>query len=659
MQRHPTISARTAENLGYLRRNITQEKIRCWFKDLEDFLLTEYSIVAKDFLKPENSNRVYNFDESGFALGGKSKLKVIAEKGSKSVYNTTTETKEQITVLACVSGAGVFQNPLVIFPGVRPIFQFKGVDPSKYSVAVTPNGWISSDAFFSWFSNIFIKNLRDTGITFPILVFMDGHSTHANLAIVEFCKRNDVILFCFPAHASHILQPLDVSVFGPLKQFWNDSLTNFRAKYSINMTRANFFPVFDEAFEKAKGRPANVVAGFRKCGIIPFDVDAIDFSRLINPVAAAKRFAVKEKVSAEQRLGSIRSFQKFCKELTEENLEMFQRRYMEGYDVKDDSDKNQLWRSYKVLRELSESVRIEELQGNTSQEDSTDDVVPDNELPPSDSTSNVDENQDLPVSQSIFQPPPDEEQMLLHSEATPNCDHSSSVPVAPLTSTPQRSVENDCVAGPSGLSNNHSGNSVSCENPKFYDSFVGGSPFKSYLKINDQLIITRKVTKRKPTMPPAVTGSAYQSFLLKKQEEKKAEEESKQKKKEERLAKKMARTQKTKVSKNLFGRSQQTDVQDLESSEDDEICLSEDKDGEDEDNVEEIFDLESCFACGGSEDKNRPAAWMGCNYCPRWYHRSCLSEGYTSLTSDEIKNLDFKCNECLKLQKLKEKRTRK
>ena len=205
MQRHPTISARTAENLGYLRRNITQEKIRCWFKDLEDFLLAEYSIVAKDFLKPENSNS--NFDESGFALGGKSKLK---EKGSKLVYNTTTETKEQITVLACVTGAGVFQNPLVIFPGVRPIFQFKGVDPSKYSVAVTPNGWISSDAFFSWFSNIFIKNLRDTGITFPILVFMDGHSTHANLAIVEFCNKKwrDSVLLS-RTRIAH--KPLDVS----------------------------------------------------------------------------------------------------------------------------------------------------------------------------------------------------------------------------------------------------------------------------------------------------------------------------------------------------------------------------------------------------------------------------------------------------------------
>lgn len=54
-------------------------------------------------------------------------------------------------------------------------------------------------------------------VEFPILVFMDGHSTHVNIAVSEFCRDNKIILYCFPPHASHIMQPLDIAVYGPLK----------------------------------------------------------------------------------------------------------------------------------------------------------------------------------------------------------------------------------------------------------------------------------------------------------------------------------------------------------------------------------------------------------------------------------------------------------
>ena len=65
-------------------------------------------------------------------------MKVITEKGNKNVYTVTTESKEQVTVLMCASGDGHFQKPYVIFPDVKPVFQFKGIDPSKYDVGHTP-----------------------------------------------------------------------------------------------------------------------------------------------------------------------------------------------------------------------------------------------------------------------------------------------------------------------------------------------------------------------------------------------------------------------------------------------------------------------------------------------------------------------------------------
>ena len=141
-RRHSEISARVPENLGFLRARITETAIREWFAQLTSFLRDEHGIDVEDLLNIENAGRVFNMDESGFPLeGSANKMKVITQKGVKNVHRLTTETKEQITVLACVNAKGDFAKPMVIFPGKKaPRFNFEGVNPDDFDVGFTPNG---------------------------------------------------------------------------------------------------------------------------------------------------------------------------------------------------------------------------------------------------------------------------------------------------------------------------------------------------------------------------------------------------------------------------------------------------------------------------------------------------------------------------------------
>ncbi len=52
------------------------------------------------------------------------------------------------------------------------------------------------------------------------LLFLDGHASHLTLELVEKAKANNIILFKLPAHASHLIQPLDVGVFKTTKIKW-------------------------------------------------------------------------------------------------------------------------------------------------------------------------------------------------------------------------------------------------------------------------------------------------------------------------------------------------------------------------------------------------------------------------------------------------------
>jgi hypothetical protein len=131
------------------------------------------------------------------------------------MYMVTGNNKSQITVLCCVSAAGAAIPPMQIFPGER--FSYNPLEngvPGSY-FGKSGNGWMTQELFNGWLTNHFVRSIPPTR---PVVLLVDGHSSHINLETSLFCKANDILLFCLPPHSSHITQPLDVGVFAPLKQ---------------------------------------------------------------------------------------------------------------------------------------------------------------------------------------------------------------------------------------------------------------------------------------------------------------------------------------------------------------------------------------------------------------------------------------------------------
>jgi hypothetical protein len=104
---------------------------------------------------------------------------------------------------------------------------------------------------------------------------MDGHTSHINVAVSEFCRDHEIILYSFPVHASHILQPLDVTVFGPLKKEWNRQIESFRTENRVPMRRFFFFCVYDIAWKNVSS-VKNAKSGFRVTGLVPYNPDKVD-----------------------------------------------------------------------------------------------------------------------------------------------------------------------------------------------------------------------------------------------------------------------------------------------------------------------------------------------------------------------------------------------
>lgn len=107
------------------------------------------------------------------------------------------------------------------------------------------------------------------------LLFLDGHSSYITREAIRFCEKNKIILLCLPSYSTHILQPLDVGIFGPLAQTYKKIRErSVRPGAGYHIDKIVFLKMYQEARKECL-RDEFVSSAFRKSGYKPFDPDLI------------------------------------------------------------------------------------------------------------------------------------------------------------------------------------------------------------------------------------------------------------------------------------------------------------------------------------------------------------------------------------------------
>lgn len=129
-----------------------------------------------------------------------------------------------------------------------------GVAPPGSLGLARESGWMTSDNFLNYYKH-FINHVRPSKEK-KVLLLLDNHASH--LA----CRDNHIIMLGFLAHTSNKLQPLDVSVYGPLKTAYS-YLTSHPGEV---ITVYQVASLFSTAYCKVANMK-NALAGFRATGI--------------------------------------------------------------------------------------------------------------------------------------------------------------------------------------------------------------------------------------------------------------------------------------------------------------------------------------------------------------------------------------------------------
>ena len=122
----------------------------------------------------------------------------------------------------------------------------------------------------------------------PVVLFFDGHHSHMSISLIELARSNNVHLVCFPPHCTHILQPLDVSVFGPVKATWRKVLKEHQLETCAATVTKEEFPMLLARLLEKSFLPRQLTSGFYKCGLCPLSREAIPSHKLIKALPLTK-----------------------------------------------------------------------------------------------------------------------------------------------------------------------------------------------------------------------------------------------------------------------------------------------------------------------------------------------------------------------------------
>ena len=107
---------------------------------------------------------------------------------------------------------------------------------------------------------------------YPIVIFFDGHGSHATVLMIDLARKCGVHLFRLPPHTTHKLQPFDVGVFGPFQRVWRNNCEEFSAVHGRGIARPEFIQEYMKV-RRGTFTTEIITSAWRKTGLYPLNPD--------------------------------------------------------------------------------------------------------------------------------------------------------------------------------------------------------------------------------------------------------------------------------------------------------------------------------------------------------------------------------------------------
>lgn len=238
----------------------TEPVITAWFDAFKD-TVKRFNIQEKD---------IYNMDETGFCIGTMESTRIIVDSSCCTRYQAHSGRQEWVSILECVCADGSSITPLVIFKGDGNVLQ-SWLPPelrTQWFFSVNSKGWTSNVHGVEWLRRVFEPLTRAKAAGRQRLLICDGHDSHISGNFISHCIQNHISILILPPHTSHLLQPLDVAVFGPLKKRLTAALSYLNEAQLARIQKAEWLQAYMKGRQEAVTEN-NIQSAFQGAGLVP------------------------------------------------------------------------------------------------------------------------------------------------------------------------------------------------------------------------------------------------------------------------------------------------------------------------------------------------------------------------------------------------------
>ncbi|XP_041370288.1 uncharacterized protein LOC121384088 [Gigantopelta aegis] len=307
--RHPELVLRKPEKLTTFRaRMLNRPVVQKYFDELNTVMNT-LDITKKPHL-------IWNLDETGKQFEH-TPVHICSAKGKRNVTSRVSNSRENITVLACVNACGQAMPPMCVCKGKteKSLRPFATLDaPEGTFWTYQERAWMCDVIGEEWFREVFLKHC---GPERPQLLILDSHSSHEVIGLLENAAEENISILALPPHTTHALQPLDKQVFGPFSKAYNRTCTEFLSEHPSHVINKATWPrIFRKAWDDGI-TCENITAGFRSTGIYPLNPKAVSESLFAPSLAFDKPLPQPQTSKSNHTLSSPTgpSIDSFDKEL--------------------------------------------------------------------------------------------------------------------------------------------------------------------------------------------------------------------------------------------------------------------------------------------------------------------------------------------------------
>jgi hypothetical protein len=267
IKRQPELKTRFFRRYNYQRAKCEDPvAINAWFRLVAN-TIAKYGIRLDD---------IHNFDETGFMMGViASGMVVTGAERRGNPKRVQPGNREWVTVIQSISAQGWAAPPFIVVGGQYHLSSWyrESALPGNWAIATTKNGWTDNTTGLLWLKHFNQHTSKRSNGAYRLLI-LDGHESHHSAEFEVYCKENKIITLCMPPHSSHLLQPLDVGCFGPLKKAYGREIEHLIKCSITHISKTEFFPAFHAAFQ-AIMTESNIKGGFRGAGLVPLSAEHV------------------------------------------------------------------------------------------------------------------------------------------------------------------------------------------------------------------------------------------------------------------------------------------------------------------------------------------------------------------------------------------------